>query len=89
MTRKEINDLWLSKIADDQKEAFIEEIRKTNTKEERLAVIKKFGISLTQEEKDALKSGDGNEISDEELDTASGGCCASACHVSSCGIYCQ
>ena len=74
MTRKEKMDLLLSKVQEAQKEAFVEELRETKSKEERGKLLKKYGVSFTEEEAAALKEHD-NNISDEELDNAAGGCC--------------
>ena len=80
MNRKEKLDLLLSKVEEDKKEAFIAELREAKTKAERVAVVKKYGVTLTEEEAQAMKNRAGNELSDEELDTAAGGCnCAPAC----------
>lgn len=83
MTKKEKVNLILSKIDADKKEAFISEMREAKTKEERTEIIKKFGIQLTGEEIESIKNKAGNEVSDEELDQASGGCnCACSAHCS-------
>ncbi len=83
MNRKEKLDLMLSKVGEDKKEAFIAEMREAKTKEERFEVVKKYGAALTEEEAQAMKAGAGNELSDEELDKAAGGC---SCH---CNCSCQ
>ena len=82
MNKKEKLDLLLSKVEESKKEAYIAELREAKTKEERFAVAKKYGATLTQEEVLMLKGEAGNEVSDEELDKAAGGCC------SKCGCYC-
>ena len=74
MNRKEKLDLLLSKVEEDKKEAFIAELREAKTKAERVAVVKKYGVTLTEEEAQAMKNSAGNEVSDEELDKAAGGC---------------
>ena len=74
MTRKEKIDLVLSKIAGDRKESFISEMREAKNKKERLEIIRKYGAVFSEEEKAALKDTGNVEISDEELDHASGGC---------------
>ena len=79
MTRKEKIDLLLSKVEADKKEAFIADLREAKTMEERLEVIKKYGITLTGEEEEALKNKEGNELSDEELDEVAGGCNPGSC----------
>ena len=56
MTRKEKIDLLLSKIEADKKDAFISDLREAKNMEERLEVIKKYGITLTGEEEEALKN---------------------------------
>ena len=55
MSKMAIMDVLLSKVAADQKEAFIAEIREAGTKKERLAVIKKYCGELTEAEKEKLK----------------------------------
>ena len=75
MTRKEVMDQILSRVPAELREAFIAEIREAETKEARKAVLKKYGIELTAEEREAIRANANNEINDEELDKASGGCC--------------
>lgn len=77
MTRKEAMDLILSKVDESKREAFVKEFRETKTKKERLEIVKKFGVALTEEEVAKIKAG--NELSDEELDKAAGGCCGTSC----------
>ena len=75
----------LSKIEADKKDAFISDLREAKNMEERLEVIKKYGITLTGEEEEALKNKEGNEISDAELDkVAGGGCKACSCGSTPC-----
>ena len=81
MTRKEKMGLLLSKVAEEQKPALIAELREAETKAAVAEILRKFGITLTDEEKAAMKESDSNEVSDEELDLAAGGCCS--CHVNS------
>ena len=52
MNRKKALDLILSKVEEDKKEAFVQELRSAKSKEERMAVIRKYGIALTKEEAD-------------------------------------
>ena len=66
----------LSKVPEEKKQAFIKEIFACRTKAERLAGLEKFGIQLTEKELEALSS---NEITDEELALASGGCELTCC----------
>ena len=88
MTRKERIELLISKVSADQKEAFIEELRGAKTKEERLEVAKKFNATLTEEEAKEFMKETANEVSDEDLDTAAGGCspCNPKCE---CYCYCS
>jgi hypothetical protein len=79
MTRKEKMELILSKVAEDKKEEMITEIREADTKEKRTEVLKKYGVLLTEEEFEAVTQEDSNEISDEELDEAAGGCVCICC----------
>ena len=80
MNRKEKLNLLLSEVAEDKKDAFIAELRAAKTREERLAVAEKFGVVLTKEEARAIKNRTGNELSDEELDRAAGGCSCHSCY---------
>ena len=84
MTRKEAMNMLLTKIPEDKKELFVAELRAADSKEERGKIFKKYQITLTEEEKAALKAR-GNEVSDDELDEAAGGCCNCHCH---CHWYC-
>ena len=63
MTKKEKMELLLAKVAEEQKDEWRE-------------VVKKYGIRLSEEEKEAFNA-QSNEVSDEDLDAASGGCCVS------------
>ena len=74
MTRKEKIDLLLSKIEADKKDALIADLREAKTGEGRLEAIRKYGIEFTEEEKEALKNKEGNELNDEDLDDVAGGC---------------
>ena len=78
MTKKEKMELLLSKVAEEQKADFVAELREATTKEARQELFKKYSINLSAEEKEAVKS-DTNEVSDEELDVAAGGCCSCSC----------
>lgn len=77
-------DQLLKRVPEADKEAFVSDIRNANTFEEKLLILEKYNITLTDEEKEAWKNNPGNEVSDEELDMASGGCCGS-CKGCSCG----
>ena len=79
MTKKEAMNLLLTKIPEDKKELFVAELRAADSKEERGKIFKKYQITLTEEEKAALKARS-SEVSDDELDEAAGGCCQPACH---------
>ena len=79
MNRKEKMDLLLSKVAEDKKEAFVAELREAKTPEERLNVAKKYNATLTEEEAKACKNSGTNEVSDDDLDKAAGGCCHYDC----------
>ena len=79
MTRKEKVNLLLSKVPEEQKEAFVAELRAAETKKARGELFKKYKITLTEEEKSALTD-ISNKISDDELDRAAGGCCSSSCN---------
>lgn len=83
MTRKERIELLISKVSAEQKDAFIEELRGAKTKEDRLEVAKKYNATLTEEEAKEFSKATANEVSDEDMDTAAGGC--TACH---CDCYC-
>ena len=81
MTKKEIMDLVLTKVPEDQKEAFIEDIRAAKDPEERVAVLEKYGAKLTDEELERIKESGANIIPDEELDDAAGGCSCKSCYL--------
>ena len=83
MTKKEKMELLLSKVAEEKKADYIAELREATTKEARQKLFKKYNISLTDEEKEAVKT-DTNEVSDDELDVAAGGCCSSNCSCHGC-----
>ena len=78
MTTKEKIELLLSKVKEEQKVVFVAELREAKTMEAREALLKKYGIRLTDKEKEALKSRS-NELSDEELDQVAGGCGTGEC----------
>ena len=75
MNGKERIDYLLTKVPDDKKEAFVEDLKGVAGLEEGLSVLKKYGISLTEEEMQKLTAK--HEMSDDELDAAAGGadCC--------------
>lgn len=87
MTRQEKLDLLLSKVPEDQKEAFVAELREAKTKEDRLGVAKKYNALLTEEEVKKFLP-EGTKLSDEELDEAAGGCCSSSCSSAKCSCTC-
>ena len=78
MTKREKTELLLSKVPEEQKAAFVAELREAKPKEAMQDLLKKYSIRLTDEEKKALCATK-NEISDEELDQAAGGCCTWNC----------
>ena len=78
MSKKEKIKLLLSKVAQEQKADFVAELREATTKEARQELFQKYNIRLSAEEKEALKAAT-NEVSDEELDVAAGGCCSCDC----------
>ena len=79
MTKKEAMDLVLSKVPEEKKEAFVAAIREAKNLKERQEVLKKFDVTLTKDEAAALKKNKANEISDDELNEAAGGCCLQKC----------
>ena len=82
MTKKEKMEMLLSKVAEDQKADFVAGMREAKSKDEWLEVVKKYGIRLSEDEKATFKA-QSNEVSDEELDVAAGGCCTGCsgdCH---------
>ena len=79
MSKKEKIKLLLSKVAGEQKADFVTELREATTKEARQELFQKYSIRLSAEEKEAMKT-DTNEVSDEELDVAAGGCCSCSCN---------
>ena len=86
MTKKEKMELLLSKVAGEQKADFVTELREATTKEARQELFQKYNIRLSAEEKEAMKT-DTNEVSDEELDVAAGGCCSSCNCSCACTIH--
>lgn len=78
MTKKEKMEMLLSKVAEDQKADFVAGMREAKSKDEWLEVVKKYGIRLSEDEKATFKA-QSNEVSDEELDAAAGGCCSCSC----------
>ena len=84
MKNKDKIDLIIKKISEDQKSAFVAELREAESKHDRAKIFEKYGISLTDEEKTLLKENQ-HEVSDEELDVAAAGCCGqSSCFTCSC-----
>ena len=81
MTIQEANELVLSKLPEEKKEAFIKAISMCRNKAEKAAVLEKFGIQLTAEELEAVNS---SKLTDAELDEAAGGCCG-GCGEGDCG----
>jgi len=73
MNGKERIDYLLTKVPEDKKEAFVEDLKGVVHLEEGLSVLKKYGISLTEEEMKKLTAK--CEMSDDELDAAAGGDC--------------
>ena len=86
MTKKEKVELLLFKVAENRKADFVAELREAKTKEARQELLRKYNISLSEEEKEAMKT-DTNEVSDEELDVAAGGCCSSCNCSCACTIH--
>ena len=88
MTRKERIDLLLSKLPEEKRDDFVAKLREAKDQKERAQLLKEYGVTFTEEEKTAFKAGDGNEITDAELDQAAGGCsCKCACP-GQCMSYC-
>ena len=90
MTRKERIDMVLAKIPEDKREAFVAQIREAKDREEKAKVLEEYGVAFTEEEKKALQAEveAGNEVSDDELDQAAGGC-SCKCHCPAhCYYYC-
>ena len=79
MTRKEAFQQILSRVPEDRKEAFVTELRHAETCKDRLEIMKKFSVTLTEEEMAALKKEAGSMVRDEELEVAGGGCCKCSC----------
>ncbi|MBR5375896.1 MAG: hypothetical protein IK139_01315 [Lachnospiraceae bacterium] len=86
MTRKEGLKLLVSRVPEDKREAFVAELREAKSKEDRMNAAKKYNATLTEEEAKAIKNDTANEVSDEDLDTAAGGC--STCN-QNCDCYCS
>ena len=81
MNVKKAMDLLLSKVAEGQREAFIADLREAGTKKERAEVFAKYGVSVSDEEREAIRNSRGSEVSDEALDQANGGCSPSCAYV--------
>ena len=73
MSVKEQLDFLLSKVDEDKKDEFLAELKKAAGLDGWLGVLKKFGVSLTDEEIQKLQGGS-HELSDDDLDVVSGGC---------------
>ena len=73
MSVKEQLDFLLSKVDDNKKGEFLSEIKKAVGLDAWIAVLQKFGVSLTDEEMQKLQEGT-HELSDDDLDVVSGGC---------------
>lgn len=71
MTRREKLDEILAKVPDEKKDEFIVAFRSADSQDERMDVLEKYGIVLTQEDLKQLLS---DELDDSELDDVSGGC---------------
>ena len=71
MTIQVANELVLSKVPEEKKEAFIAAITACKDKSEKLAVLEKFGIQLTEKELEEISS---SKLSEADLDEAAGGC---------------
>ena len=83
MTKKELMDSVLARIDASKRDVFIKAVTAAEDIAGREKVLKEYGITLTAEEEKALKS---KEMTDEDLEMASGGCgghCSGKC--SSCG----
>ena len=76
MLKKEKLDELFTTIPEEKKDEFIVEFRGAETKEAKKEVLEKYGLILTEEDESVLFS---NELEDEELDQASGGCKSRAC----------
>ncbi len=78
MTIQEANELVLSKVPEEKKEAFIKAISACRNKAEKTAVLEKFGVQLTDKELETIGV---QKLSDEALDEAAGGCmcCCDEC----------
>ena len=87
MTRKEKMELLLSKVAEDKKEALIEALRETTTKEERTEVLKNFGVELSKEEFEAITKEEAGLLTDDDLENVAGGCVCICC-AHNCGRVC-
>ena len=88
MSNKERIDYLLTKVSEDKKEAFVDDLKAAANFEAYMDVLKKYGISLSEEELKKLARN--RELSDAELDATSaagGGCeeCKKECF--DCGDY--
>ena len=85
MSIKEQLDFMLSKVDEDKRDEFLTEIKKAVGLDAWIAVLQKFGVSLTDEEMQKLQEGT-HELSDDDLEMVSGGCGCS-CDSANCNDY--
>ena len=75
MTRKEVFDNLLKQIAEDKKDAFVTAIKEAKDKAQKIAILEKYGVSLSEEERSIFENNSSKELSDDDLEMASGGGC--------------
>ena len=78
MNRKEKMDYILAQVPEEKKEEFVAELRGAETKADKKAVLEKYGIVITKEDVKEITK-DVNELSEDEMDIASGGGCCLGC----------
>ena len=89
MTKKECMDLILAKVAEDRRNEFISEMRNADSRKDRLAILEKYGIELSDEEKEALLSRKDHEVTDADLDQAEAGSVSVTCECHCHGPCCK
>lgn len=88
-TRKEMMEKLLGKVAEDKREEFLKELREAQ-RETRKEIFEKYGVELTEEEKELMKNSVSEELSDDELAKAAGGTgdCECECYCAVVGTIC-
>ncbi len=86
MTKKEMMDLFLSKLPEEKREDFLKDIRSCKTKKEVKALLKKYGVALSEDEAKMLHESMQKEIAPEDMKNVAGGFCS--CECDCCWVVC-